>query len=304
MTGMQASALSLSHLESLLFIFGLSGAGKSTAFIAVEDERYYTLDNLPSELLAPFIDESKKFPKRFARSAVMLNTETDEHVRTLSTVISQARKNKEPLTTIYLDCRTDIVRRRYSETRRPHPKFYPAIDNTLEEAIERERGLLTPLRSLSDFVLDTSLMKSHQLKKEICDILSKLPSNQRGRLRLNFISFGFKYGAPVDCDLIFDVRFLTNPYFENELRSLTGKDPEVIEYLTRQSKTTEFLEQTISYLSFLLPQYVEEGKAYLNVGIGCTGGKHRSVAVAEALGESMQIDNILSSVRHRDLGNE
>jgi UPF0042 nucleotide-binding protein len=202
---------------------------------------------------------------------------------------------------VFLDADTTAVLRRYSETRRPHPSFDPSADASLEHAIQRERERLQTIKEVSNLVLDTSSFTVHALKRELRDFLISLGTVSARSMRINFLSFGFKRGVPLDCDLVADVRFLRNPHFVESLRDQTGKDPAVRNYVFESPDATDFVKRYSELLAFLLPRYQFEGKAYLNIGIGCTGGKHRSVAIAEALCAAMDHEKFHVSVRHRDI---
>jgi UPF0042 nucleotide-binding protein len=202
---------------------------------------------------------------------------------------------------IFLDADTRSIVRRYSETRRPHPGFDPAKDKSLEETIQRERARLQPIKEAADLVLDTSSMNIHALKRELRDFLQNLGTVSARSMLVNFLSFGFKRGTPIDCDLIVDVRFLKNPHFIEDLREQDGRDQPVRDYVFSSPDAAEFVRRYAELLSFLLPKYQFEGKAYLNIGVGCTGGKHRSVAIAEALSKTIDPSRYLVSVKHRDI---
>jgi len=279
----------------------LSGAGKSSAMDLLEDCGYFGVDNLPVPLLNSFLELSKSAPERYARTALLLDVDSQESRAQLLPLISGEGSSPSNLKLIFLDADTRSIVRRYSETRRPHPGFDPAKDKSLEETIQRERARLQPIKEAADLVLDTSSMNIHALKRELRDFLQNLGTVSARSMLVNFLSFGFKRGTPIDCDLIVDVRFLKNPHFIEDLREQDGRDQPVRDYVFSSPDAAEFVRRYAELLSFLLPKYQFEGKAYLNIGVGCTGGKHRSVAIAEALSKTIDPSRYLVSVKHRDI---
>ncbi|RIL10517.1 MAG: hypothetical protein DCC75_04175, partial [Proteobacteria bacterium] len=201
--------------------------------------------------------------------------------------------------------KTETIVKRYGQTRRPHPGFNPEKDKTLEEAIEREKNRLFPLREISNLVIDTTERNVHDLRREIKSFAESVASGIKRPLRINFLSFGFKHGVPIDCDLVVDVRFLPNPFFVEGLSNKTGHETEVIEYVMRNQAAGEFVTRYLDMLAYLIPLYANSGKPYLNIGVGCTGGRHRSVVLAEALASEMLKKagerQHFVSVKHRDL---
>lgn len=289
------------HIQSLFVVTGLSGAGKSSAMDLLEDCGYFGVDNLPVPLLNSFLELSKSTPERYARTALLLDVDSQESRAQLLPLISGEGSRPSNLKLIFLDADTRSIVRRYSETRRPHPGFDPAKDKSLEETIQRERARLQPIKEAADLVLDTSSMNIHALKRELRDFLQNLGTVSARSMLVNFLSFGFKRGTPIDCDLIVDVRFLKNPHFIEDLREQDGRDQPVRDYVFSSPDAAEFVRRYAELLSFLLPKYQFEGKAYLNIGVGCTGGKHRSVAIAEALSKTIDPSRYLVSVKHRDI---
>jgi UPF0042 nucleotide-binding protein len=289
------------HIQSLFVVTGLSGAGKSSAMDLLEDCGYFGVDNLPVPLLNSFLELSKSAPERYARTALLLDVDSQESRAQLLPLISGEGSRPSNLKLIFLDADTRSIVRRYSETRRPHPGFDPAKDKSLEETIQRERARLQPIKEAADLVLDTSSMNIHALKRELRDFLQNLGTVSARSMLVNFLSFGFKRGTPIDCDLIVDVRFLKNPHFIEDLREQDGRDQPVRDYVFSSPDAAEFVRRYAELLSFLLPKYQFEGKAYLNIGVGCTGGKHRSVAIAEALSKTIDPSRYLVSVKHRDI---
>jgi UPF0042 nucleotide-binding protein len=295
------ASLQVDHINSLLFVTGLSGAGKSSAMALLADSGYYVVDNLPVPLLEQFFTFSRGALARYRNTALLLDIDSSESRMELLSVIEAKGRRPANLKVIFLDADDASIVRRYSETRRPHPSFDPEKDTTLADTIARERSRLQPIKEAADFSIDTSSFNIHALRRELRDFLSSLGAVGKQSMRVNFLSFGFKHGIPLDCDLILDVRFLRNPHFVEELRQQDGRDRAVHEYVFETPDAKEFVERYTELLTFLLPRYQAEGKAYLNIGIGCTGGKHRSVAIAEALAKKSDATNYLVSIKHRDV---
>lgn len=291
----------LSHLTSLIMVTGLSGAGKSTAMQLFADSGYFAVDNLPVLLLPNYLSFTAVAPERYARTALLLDVDSRDSRSELMQFLATLSPRPSNVKIVFLDSDNRTIVKRYSETRRPHPGFDPSRDKTLEDTIQRERARLQPIKEIADIIMDTSHFNVHTLKRELREFLVSFGSNIDRQMRVNFLSFGFKYGAPIDCDLIVDVRFLRNPFFQEELRDLTGVDQKVAEYVLSTQDASEFLVKYTEMLQFLLPRYQQEGKAYLNVGIGCTGGKHRSVALAEELVKRFDASKYHLSAKHRDI---
>lgn len=278
----------------VVFVSGLSGSGKSTAMAALEDLGFYCVDNLPPQLIAQFLDLCGKANPPIRNVALAIDARESSFLPALPAVVADLRRQGARAELLFLDCADDILVHRYRETRRVHP-LAPA--GRVEEGIARERRLLDEIARLADFALDTSRMNIHQLRETI---VNRVVGRGR-RTVVNLLSFGFRHGVPHEVDLLFDVRFLPNPHFEPHLRPRTGNDREVLEYVLKDERTQSLLERIRDLLGFLLPLYDGEGKAYLTVGIGCTGGRHRSVAVANALGESLRGAEREVNVGHRDV---
>lgn len=292
----------LNNISSLTILAGLSGAGKSTAIRALSDLGFYVIDNLPVALFRQFLEYASAIPEKHVKTAILPDIDSEAERDDLLNLIDLYRRNNpNRVEVMFLDCSTDVIVKRYSETRRPHPGFEPHIDKTLEDAIQREREFFAAFKMVANYRIDTSQMTVHDLKREIKGYVESILRLPGKPVRLNFLSFGFKYGIPLDCDLVVDVRFLPNPYFVDELRYHSGLDQEVMHYVLQSELAKQFLTQYASLLNFLLPQYVFEGKSYLNVGIGCTGGKHRSVVIAEELSKRVATQDYLVSVKHRDV---
>ena len=290
----------IAHIESLVLISGLSGAGKSTASRAFSDEGFYAIDNLPIALLPNFLALSRNAVERFRKTSVMLDIVSEKQVEQLFRFLSDLPENSSSWQIVFLDAAQNSIIKRYSETRRPHPAFDPEKDKTIADAIQRERGLLQRVKERANVIIDSTKLSPHDLRREVIKTAASFQSSENRPLRVNFQSFGFKYGAPTDCDLLIDVRFLPNPYFVDELRPKTGLDSEVSEYVLKTNEAQEFLQKYSELLQFLLPHYAHEGKAYLNIGIGCTGGKHRSVTIAHELARLTEPQSYLVSVSDRD----
>ena len=280
---------------------GVSGSGKSQAMRALEDLGYFCVDNLPVMLLPTLAELTLRAGSEIARAAVVVDVREGRMLGEFPGIFRKlkAMRGLDPVL-IFLDAAEPTLVRRFSETRRPHPL---APDRSALEGIREERRAMATIRRMADHIVDTTEMTVHELRHVFTGVASgRAPGAQ---LVVTILSFGFKHGIPVDSDLLFDVRFLPNPHFVPELRPHTGRDPEVLEYLDRADATHEFLGHTLNLLKFLVPQYVAEGKSYLTIGIGCTGGRHRSVAVAESLKKGLAgIQGVRVRVKHRDIGNE
>ncbi len=279
----------------VVIVTGLAGAGRSTAAKVLEDLGFFVIDNLPPKLLGQAaeladvanIARSKLAVAVDSRSGVLTFTELEQEILRLE------RDGVRTLT-VFLDADDDELVHRYQENRRPHP-----VDaDTLEESITTERKLLSDLRGNADVLIDTTDLSVHDLRHRLQDAF-EAPS-PRPRMRVSVTSFGFKHGSPRDLDLVFDVRFLPNPHWVPELRPLTGVDAPVAHYVLTDPAADEFMNRIDDLLTFLVPRYVDEGKAYLRVGIGCTGGRHRSVAIAEELGRRLKDAGTDVTIRHRD----
>ncbi len=280
---------------------GLSGSGKSQAIRALEDLGYFCVDNLPVSLLPMLAELTLRAGTEISRAAVVVDVREGKMLKEFPGIYRKlkSRRNLNPVL-IFLEAAEPALVRRFSETRRPHPL---SPDRSALEGIREEREAMLPIRKLADHVVDTSEMTVHELRHTFTSVAAgRTPGAQ---LVVTVLSFGFKHGIPVDSDLLFDVRFLPNPHFVPELRPHTGRDAEVVRYLDRSSATHEFLDHTLNLLKFLVPQYVHEGKSYLTIGIGCTGGRHRSVAISEALKKGLSgIPGVRVRVKHRDIANE
>ena len=280
---------------------GLSGSGKSQAIRALEDLGYFCVDNLPVALIPMLAELTLRAGSEISRAAVVIDAREGKMLDELPPALRRlkALPRLNPVL-IFLDASDDVLVRRFSETRRPHPL---APDRSAIEGIREERARMSPLRRLADHVVDTSNMTVHELRHAFRNVEGG--ASPGSELVVTVLSFGFKHGIPVDSDLLFDVRFLPNPHFIPKLRAHTGRDREVRAFLDRSPATHEFLEHTLNLLRFLIPQYVAEGKTYLTIGIGCTGGRHRSVMIAEAIKKGLAgLKGVQTRVRHRDIAAE
>ena len=287
-----------SRAASFIVVTGLSGAGKSQALRALEDLGYYCVDNLPIALIPAFAALVLK-SKRRRRGAVVVDVrEADQLQRFPAEYRRLKRLYGNRVRLIFLEATDSSILRRFSETRRPHPiQHAPSV----AEGIDHERHLLVPLRRLADQVVDTSRLTVHELRRHVLG--STGGSKRAAPLRVSITSFGFRHGLPEDADIVFDVRFLPNPHFVASLRPRTGRHAGVRRYVLGSSGARQFLALTMRQLRFLLPQYAREGKTYLTVAVGCTGGRHRSVAIAEAIGRQLgRIKGLDVQIRHRDVG--
>jgi UPF0042 nucleotide-binding protein len=279
---------------------GVSGSGKSQAIRALEDLGYFCVDNLPISLIPTLADLSRR-ANEIGKAAVVVDVREGALLEQFPRVYRELRamRGVNPVL-IFLEASDRTLVRRFSETRRPHPL---AADRSVAEGLSEERERLAPIRKLADRIIDTSDMTVHELRQAFLK-LSRGRSAKAGLL-VTILSFGFKHGVPVDADLVFDVRFLPNPHFVPALRERSGRDPAVARYLNKSPTTKEFLERAVGLLKFLIPQYVAEGKTYLTIAIGCTGGRHRSVAIGESLRKELAgIPDVRWRIKHRDIANE
>jgi UPF0042 nucleotide-binding protein len=279
----------------IVVVTGLSGAGKSTAIKVFEDLGYYCVDNLPPILLPKIVDVVSEARGEGARVALGVDIRGKEFLPDLSRVLDELRAGKSAVHVLFLDASDELLVSRFSETRRKHPL---AARGGALGAIRRERGILAPLREMADAVIDTSRFNVHQLR----DVLvRRFRKEGGGWLKVTVLSFGYRHGIPVEADMVVDVRFLANPHFVPSLKLLTGLDRKVRAYVLGARTTKGFLRRLSDLLLFLLPLYRKEGKAYFTLGVGCTGGRHRSVAIAEELGGILGKGKEAAVVIHRDL---
>ena len=280
-------------MTNLVIISGLSGSGKSTAVNALEDMDYYCVDNIPPTLLPTFIDLCENSDKEISKVALGIDIRERVSFDSAPRVIRDFKEKGYPVDMIFLESSDSTIIKRYKETRRKHPL---SGDGNILEGISKERKMLEELKELSNYTIDTSELNVHQLSDIIKNKFNKEGSQN---ILLNIISFGFKHGIPNDADMIFDVRFLPNPHFIESLKNLNGTDKEVIDYIMNKEQSTEFIERMTEFLSYLIPNYEKEGKSYLAIAIGCTGGKHRSVAITDKVAQHFK--DLSPLTRHRDI---
>ncbi len=285
------------RLGDLMVITGLSGAGKSTAMNVFEDAGYFCVDNLPPRMIGALVELFVHEGSKVERAAIVSDVRGGDYFEALQAVLDDLQGGRLRHRVLFLDADEQMLINRYKETRRRHPL---APDGRIAEGVAAERALLAPLKRRADLVIDTTDLSAAMLRRKIADAF--LFQQATGKLAVNLTSFGFKHGPSREADLLFDVRFLPNPHYEPELRRLTGRDERVVEFIGRGGKLAAFYQHLEPLLDYLLPQYVAEGKAYLVVAIGCTGGRHRSVAVAERLADRYRgREDLIIAVTHRDL---
>ncbi len=289
-------------MVNIIIVSGLSGAGKTVALRAFEDIGYYCVDNLPLILLETFL-ETIKAEENIKGIAIGIDIREKEFLSKAYQIFSEI-KNKNRIEILFLEAEKDVMIRRYKETRRPHPMLSFASSGhsstDIEWAIEMEKAALSVIRESADKIIDTSNYTPHQLRNLIMNTYGDMKSSQA--INISLISFGHKYGVPMHLDLLFDVRFLPNPYFVPELKPLKGTDPVISDFVLNKDETKNFLEKVIDMLDFLLPHYIREGRSYIIIGIGCTGGVHRSPAVVERMAKIIEERHgIKPNVIHRDM---
>ena len=277
-----------------MILTGLSGSGKSTVLKAFEDMGFYCVDNLPVELIPIFAELHAAGEGDFARAALLVDAREGLQLEKLPPLLKLLRRD-HPITLVYIDASEDALLRRYSETRRPHPLGQAF---SVRENLRHERALMGPIRKLADVVIDSSHFNVHELRHFVT---SRFKNPDKRPILVSVVSFGYKYGVPTDADLVIDVRFLPNPHFVPRLRRFTGKDPKVRRYIRSFPQTGEFLRRIESLLTYLIPHYIREGKSYLTIAFGCTGGKHRSVMLGEAVKKALEKCGFSSKVVHRDI---
>jgi UPF0042 nucleotide-binding protein len=280
--------------KELVILTGISGSGKASALKAFEDLGFHAVDNLPLELLTEFAGLVGKSVE-IARAAIVVDVREGQTLDRLPDILKGVRRVL-PTRVLFLDAQDGVLVRRYSETRRPHPL---GRSETVERSIVEERQLLDPIRNVADILVDTSNFNVHELRAHIQARFGHGEKAQR--LLVSCLSFGFKNGVPLDADMVFDVRFLPNPHFVPEFRKKTGKDPKVAAYVRGFPQTVEFLDKVTELMLYLLPHYVEEGKSYLTVAFGCTGGQHRSVMMAEEMRKRLKKAGYHVKALHRDM---
>lgn len=283
-------------LEHLVIVTGMSGSGKGTVLKAFEDLGYICVDNLPVLLIPDFIRAIRDSSGAEKRIALVVDIRAGERLRDLGRTIRELKKSLKQVLVLFLEARDSILVRRFSETRRPHPL---SARRPLLEAIRIERRRLGEIAELADVIIDTSDFTVHQAKSLIMGRFGRRPGDRE--LNIQLLSFGYKNGLPLEADLVLDTRFLPNPHFVPRIRDLSGKDRRVARYMKSFPETESFIRRVTRLLQYLLPRYVREGKSYLTVAVGCTGGRHRSVFVVEELARCLKNKRWNVQVRHRDV---
>jgi RNase adapter protein RapZ len=277
----------------LVILTGLSGSGKGSVLRTFEDLGFYCVDNLPVSFIPSFAQLSVD-DGEITRAALLVDAREGEQLKKLPHVYRKLRRDY-PATLVFIEASNEALARRFSETRRPHPM---GADLSVAEGIRMERERMAPIREIADVVIDTTKFTVHELRRFIIDQFEKAGKRP---LLVSLVSFGYRYGLPADADLVFDVRFLPNPHFVARLRPYSGKNPRVARYIRSFKQTGEFLRRIEGLLEYLIPHYIREGKSYLTIAFGCTGGRHRSVAMAEAVGKALEKRGYMTKMEHRDL---
>jgi RNase adapter protein RapZ len=280
--------------RQLVILTGLSGSGKSTVLHAFEDMGFYCVDNLPIELIPIFAELHAAGEGDFARAALLVDAREGAQLEKLPPLLKHLKKD-HPITLVFIEANEDALLRRYSETRRPHPL---GKNISVRESLLHERALMEPIRKLADVVIETTQFNVHELRHFVTE---RFKNPDKRPMLVSVVSFGYRYGVPSDADLVLDVRFLPNPHFVPRLRPFTGKDPKVRKYIRSFPQTGEFLRRIEGLLTYLIPHYIREGKSYLTIAFGCTGGKHRSVMLAESVQKSLAKRGFSAKVIHRDI---
>jgi UPF0042 nucleotide-binding protein len=283
--------------RQLVILTGLSGSGKSTVLKTFEDLGYYCVDNLPVQLIPVFSELHLYGGADIIRAALLVDAREGDQLKRLPAIYRQIRRDV-PATLVFIEASDEALLRRFSETRRPHPLGH---DRPIREGLRRERELMAPIRKLADVVVDTTRFNVHELRQFVVRLFQ---SRTRRPLMVSVVSFGYRYGVPVDADLVFDVRFLPNPHFVPRLRPYSGKDPKVARYIRSFPQTGQFLRRIESLLAYLIPHYIREGKSYLTIALGCTGGRHRSVMMADSVRRALASRGYTVKTVHRDLDRE
>ena len=280
--------------RQLVILTGLSGSGKGSVLNAFEDVGFYCVDNLPVTLIPKFSELYDEGRGEIERAAILVDVRERDLVGKLPMIYRQLSA-EHPATLVFIEASNEALMRRFSETRRPHPL---GQDVSIAEGVREERRRMAPIRRLADVVIDTTKFNVHELRQFIID---RFQNPGRKPLLISVVSFGFRHGIPADADLVFDVRFLPNPHFIPRLQPFDGKDARVARYIHSFPQTGEFLRRIDGLLGYLIPHYIREGKSYLTIAVGCTGGRHRSVALAEAIRRALDRKGYAAKVVHRDL---
>ncbi len=280
----------------LLIVTGMSGAGKTQVTETLEDLGYYCIDNMPPTLLTKFLDLILTTEKSHYKFAVVMDVRSDQHFGNLDETIDDLRERSVPTKIIFLEASEEVLMKRYNETKRAHPVTKKAV--TLAD-IRKERMSLEGTRNKADIIIDTSKMKAYKLRNTIIEILEK--GGTKKTFMLNIMSFGFKHGMPISTDMMYDVRFLPNPYYEASLKNHTGNSIRVQNFVKKAPEYEKFFNTIVETIEFIVPAYMREGKYHLNISLGCTGGKHRSVTVANALEDYFKDKELNTTLEHRDI---
>jgi len=280
----------------LVVITGLSGSGKSTALKAFEDIGFFCIDNLPATLLPRFLQLRDQISREVFKIALVMDLRGKDFLTNFPKIFQEVKRKGYIVEVLYLEAEEEILIRRFSQTRRHHPL---GDHRTISDTIRLERKKMEPIKRLATFRLDTSHLNVHQLREEILRLFSKVA--QPIKMTMNLISFGYKYGLPNEADIVMDVRFLPNPFFVAELKEMDGNQKPVIDYVMKWKETKVFLKAFYELISFLIPQYQKEGKSQITIAVGCTGGRHRSVTIINALSELLKKQKLLLNIHHRDI---
>ena len=282
------------HARQLVILTGLSGSGKDSTLKTFEDLGYYCVDNLPVSLIPAFSELYVEGVGEIERAALLVDAREGEQLERLPQIYRKLRAER-PATLVFIEASDEVLQRRFSETRRPHPI---GGDSSIADGIRLERRRMAPIRRLADVIIDTSHFNVHELRQFVNH---RFENPQKRPLLISVVSFGFRYGIPSDADLVFDVRFLPNPHFVPKLRPYSGKNPRVARYIRSFPQTEQFLHRIESLLLYLIPHYIREGKSYLTIALGCTGGRHRSVMLAEVIRGVLKRKGYSAKVVHRDI---
>jgi UPF0042 nucleotide-binding protein len=288
------AARSPQHSPELVIITGMSGSGKASVLKAFEDLGYYSVDNLPVQLIPQFADLAVQ-SSEIRRTALVVDVREGSRLEDLPRILKSV-KRIIPTKVVFLEASDSVLMRRFSETRRPHPL---GTDSPVKSALKAERRHLSAIRAVADLVIDTSKFNVHELRAHVTERFKQQSSEKS--ILVSCVSFGFRHGNPEEADLLFDVRFLPNPHFVPEFRPLTGRDPRLAKYIRSFPQSREFISRITALLVYLLPHYIHEGKSYLTIAFGCTGGQHRSVMIAEDVGKHLRSARYRVKVVHRDI---
>ncbi len=289
-------ALKSTKNTRLVIISGLSGSGKSTALKAFEDIGFFCIDNLPATLLPRFLDLKDEISKEVFKIALVMDLRGKDFLTKFPKIYQEIKRKGTLIEILFLDAEDEVLARRFSQTRRHHPL---GDGQTLSGNIQLERRKMAPIQKLATYRLDTSNLNVHQLREEILRLFSRVASPPP--MVVHLVSFGYKYGLPYDADMVMDVRFLPNPFFVSELKDLDGNQKSVADYIMKWKETTTFLRDFYKLISFLIPEYQKEGKSNLTIAVGCTGGRHRSVAIVNALAVFLRKRDLMVNTKHRDI---